>query len=232
MSTINPYSFGGQVAAADAPVAERVKFLQRTYTWLLGGVLAFAAILGAWGQSETLQSMSSVVAGNWIIGLVAIIAVSFFAHAVAEKHPLNIVAYAAVVLIYGLFVGPVVAYISAGHGTAIITQASLITAVIFIGLTAYVFISGKDFSFIGGALAIGVVGLIITGVVSAFMGGGVGVWYSYAAAAIFSGYILYDTSRILHHYPTTAHVSAALVLFVDVVILFKNILIILASNRD
>ena len=108
----------------------------------------------------------------------------------------------------------------------------MITAVIFMGLTAYVFMSGKDFSFMGGFLAIAVVGLIITGLVSMFMGGGVGIWYSYAAAAIFSGYILYDTSRILHHYPTTAHVSAALVLFVDVVILFKHILIILASNDD
>ncbi|MEO0481613.1 MAG: Bax inhibitor-1 family protein [Planctomycetota bacterium] len=232
MSSTNPYSMSGQVAAADAPVAERVKFLQRTYSWLLGGVLAFAAILAAWGQSETLQSMTGFIGGNWIIAMVVIFGVSFFAHAVAEKTPLNMFAYGAVVLVYGLLIGPIVAIISAGHGTGIITQASVITAVIFMGLTAYVFISGKDFSFMRGFLTIGLVGLIITGVVSAFMGGGIGIWYSYVAAALFSGYILYDTSRILHHYPTTAHVSAALVLFVDVVILFKHILIILASNDD
>ena len=59
-----------------------------------------------------------------------------------------------------------------------------------------------------------------------------GVWYSIAGALLFSGFILYDTSRILHHYPTTAHVAAAVVLFTDVVILFQKILMILLRSRD
>ena len=37
---------------------------------------------------------------------------------------------------------------------------------------------------------------------------------------------------LLKRYPTTAHVSAAMVLFVDVILLFKHILIILLSSRD
>ena len=48
---------------------------------------------------------------------------------------------------------------------------------------------------------------------------------------MFSGFILYDTSNIMRRYPTNAHVSAAMELFVDVIMLFKFIVIML-MNRD
>ena len=37
-----------------------------------------------------------------------------------------------------------------------------------------------------------------------------GLWFSVLGVLLFSGYVLYDTSRILHHYPTDAHVPAAI----------------------
>src|SRR5690606_26522836 len=98
--------------------------------------------------------------------------------------------------------------------------------------TIYVFASGKDFSFLGGALAIALFGLLALGIGGWLFGFELGVWYSIGGALLFSGYILYDTSRILLHYPPTAHVSAAIVLFTDVVILFKHVLMILLRSRD
>ena len=101
----------------------------------------------------------------------------------------------------------------------------------FSGLTGYVFVSGKDFSFLGGALAIALFALLGIAIAGWIFGFSVGIWYSVIAVLVFAGYILYDTSKVLHHYPVTAHVSAAIVLFVDVVLLFKHILILLSRRR-
>ena len=51
---------------------------------------------------------------------------------------------------------------------------------------------------------------------------------------LMSGWILYDTSNILHHYPTDMHVAAALELFADIALLFWYIiqLVMEMSSRD
>ena len=44
--------------------------------------------------------------------------------------------------------------------------------------------------------------------------------------------MLYDTSNVLHHYPVNAHVVAAVMLMIDVVVLFKHIAILLINSRE
>ena len=55
-----------------------------------------------------------------------------------------------------------------------------------------------------------------------------------AMVVLASGYILYDTSNILHHYRTNQHVAAALALFASVALLFWYVIRILIalSGRD
>ena len=48
-----------------------------------------------------------------------------------------------------------------------------------------------------------------------------------AMVLLASGYILYDTSNILHHYRTDQHVAAALALFASVALLFWYVIQIL-----
>ena len=114
----------------------------------------------------------------------------------------------------------------------IIPTAALMTALIFTGLTAYVFKSGKDFGFLGGILWTGLIGLFAVALCGWLFEFNTGVWTSYFGVLLFAGFILYNTSNILKRYPTTAHVSAAMVLFVDVIMMFKNLLLILLSSRD
>jgi uncharacterized protein len=47
-----------------------------------------------------------------------------------------------------------------------------------------------------------------------------------------SGYILYNTSNVLHHYRTDQHVGAALELFAALALLFWYVLRIFMSSRD
>jgi FtsH-binding integral membrane protein len=113
-------------------------------------------------------------------------------------------------------------------------NAGVITGIVFAGLTAMVFITKADFSGLGTFLWLG--GLVAMGlvVVSLVMGGGfgLGVWFSGAMVLLAVGYILYDTSNIMHHYRTDQHVAAALALFASVALLFYYVVRILIALRE
>lgn len=228
----NPYAIhDDNVAAIHAPVDARVAFLKKTYLVLLGGVLTFAGTLFLAGiEGSAMNSFARSMPQNPWIYMALFIGGSIVVHAMAEK-PFGIVIFFLFAVLWGLLSAPMIMMFAA-HAPDVISSASIITALIFTGLTAYVFKSGKDFGFLGGMLwtvMFGMLGVAICGWIFGFQ---MGVWYSWIGAALFSGFILYDTSNILKRYPTNAHVSAAMVLFVDVILLFKNLLFILMASRD
>jgi FtsH-binding integral membrane protein len=113
----------------------------------------------------------------------------------------------------------------------LLRQAALMTGLMFCGLTSVVFITRKDFSFLRGALTMGgfvAMGLIVGG---AIFGMNLGLWFSAGMVLLASGAILYDTSKILHHYPADKYVAAAIELFASIALLFWYILRILMSRR-
>ena len=91
----------------------------------------------------------------------------------------------------------------------------------------------KDFSFLGPILAIGsliALGLIVAAILFRFDLGG--VFFAGAMVVLMSGYILYYTSNVMHHYRTDQHVAAALALFAAVATLFWYILqLVMEMNR-
>jgi FtsH-binding integral membrane protein len=228
----NPYAMSSAVSAAESAVTIRAAFLRKTYSTLLAGILGWCVTMWCVKEVPAVQQVAFAIAQSWILSLALMFGGAWLVHSMAERKPINVVLYAAYVVLFGLLIGPWVMIAEARSGASIVAEAGLITGLIFVGLTAYVFISGKDFSFMGGALTIGLVALLAIGIASWAFGFQVGIWYSVAVALLFSGYILYDTSRILHHYPPTAHIAAAAVLFVDVVLLFKHILVLLMSRDD
>src|SRR5207253_2644039 len=111
----------------------------------------------------------------------------------------------------------------------IIPTAGLATVTVFVGLTAVVFLTGKDFSFLRTALWLG--GLVAMGFVlgAILIGFSLGLVFSVAMVALASGYILYDTSNVMHHYRIGQHVAAALALFASVALLFYYIVRIILA---
>ena len=156
------------------------------------------------------------LAGSWLVNMLA------------EKRPINVVAYASWVFLLGLLVAP----LTLAAGPALVTQASIITAVVFGGLTLFVLYTGKDFSFLRGALWVGFVAILVAAVAGFLFGFTLGLWLSVAIVALTAGYILYYTSEILHRLPTTMAMTGAILLFTEVVLLFKNILVLLLRTRD
>src|SRR5690606_1067608 len=112
----------------------------------------------------------------------------------------------------------------------VIFQALGLTVLTFGGLSAYVLITRKDFSFLGGFLFTGLMlligGIVVLWIASAFFGVDVSLMsmaITIASTFLFMGYVLYDTSNLLHRYSTDMVVPAALALMIDFIILFRNI---------
>jgi FtsH-binding integral membrane protein len=56
-------------------------------------------------------------------------------------------------------------------------------------------------------------------------------WMSWGILLVFSGYVLFDTSRIIHRYDEKGYCSAAIALFLDFFNMFLAILSILSGGR-
>ena len=114
----------------------------------------------------------------------------------------------------------------------VIPMAAVLTAVLFTALTAVVFVTRKDFSFLRTFLVVGgmiALGLIVCGVAFGF---NLGLAFSGGMIVLAGAAILYDTSKVLHHYQTNQHVAASLELFASVALLFWYVLrILMILNR-
>ena len=131
----------------------------------------------------------------------------------------------------GFGLGPLLSHYVAflSNGTELIMTAAGATGAIFLGLSGYVMTSRKDFSFLGGFLFVGLIVAII-GSIGAMIFSIPSLHLAISAIMVMmmSGFILYDTSRIIHGGETN-YVMATIALFLDILILFQNLLHLLVS---
>ena len=239
MEENNPYRSLEAPVAAFAAASERAAFLKKVYGILFLGVLGFAVTLWAAANVPLVNgwamSMAELIYGNrygWLIYMGIFIGGSMAVHSVAEVRPLGAFAFAGWVVLMALLIAPIVLWINEAQGTAIINQASALTAIVFGGLTVFVLYTGKDFSWLRGILFMAFIGVAVTSLLGMLMGFSLRLWFSALIVMLMAGYILYDTSVILHRLPTSMPMTGAILLFTDVVLLFKHILMLLSSNRD
>jgi FtsH-binding integral membrane protein len=230
-------AFEYPVIAAHAPADARAAFIRRTYGHLAGAILAFVALEGLLLQIPGIEQVVLTMSSGfvWLVILGAFMGVSWLANTWARSDTSPAMQYMGL----GLYVAvesviflPIL-YIAKQYFPGAIPTAAVLTLMMFLGLTATVFITRHDFSYLGPILAIGgflALGLIVVGIL--FLPNILGVFFCFAMVALASGYILYYTSNVLHHYRTDQHVAAALALFASVALLFWYILrIVMAANR-
>jgi len=240
MQENNPYSSLEAPVAAFAAASERATFLKKVYGILFLGILGFAATLWAAANVPLVNGwamdMGWLIYGNrwgWLIYMGIFIGGSAAVHSVAETRPLGTFAFAGWVVLMALLIAPLVLMIHGTEGgTGLINQASALTALVFGSLTGYVLYTGKDFSWLRGILFMAFIGIAVTSLLGFLMGFSLGLWISAAIVLMSAGYILYDTSLILHRLPTNMAMTGAILLFTDVVLLFKYILYLLMRSRD
>ena len=244
--TTNPYSApqtGMEAAAAYASQNERASFIQRTYLHLMGAIFAFVGVeclLFTMVPDQIIQRFVGAIFGNMVSMLIffgGFMVVGWVARSWAQSGSSAAIQYAGLllyVLFEAVFFVPILWIAQTKIGPDVIASAGVLTLIIFGGLTAVTFVTKTDFSFLGRFLFWGGIvafGTIIAGMIFGF---NLGMFFSVAMIALASGYILYDTSNVIHHYRTDQHVAAVLALFASVAVLFYYVLRLLMElqSRD
>ncbi|MEY3182301.1 MAG: inner membrane protein yccA [Pseudomonadota bacterium] len=136
---------------------------------------------------------------------------------------------------YGL--GPMLNSILQGlsNGPQIVMTTLGLTGAIFLSLSAYVLTTQKNFSFMSGFLFVALVLVCLASLVGVFFPMPMlQLIVSSFMVLLFSGFILYDTSRIIHDGERN-YIMATMSLYLNIYNLFVNLLMIitaLAGRRD
>ncbi len=236
-------AWGSAPVVSSATPAQRAAFLTKTYLHLLGAIAAFAVLEVFWFSTPLAGTMLSMLVDGgrfaWLIFMAGFVGVSMLANkwALSSASPAKQYAGLGLYTVFEsiVFVPILAIAIAAGAGpdgdASLLPKAMLITLTLFGGLTGVVFITRRDFSFMRGALMFGgfaAMGLVAASLIFNFA---LGMVFSYAMIALACGYILYDTSNVMHQYRTNQHVAASLALFASVMLLFWYVLRILLDRR-
>ena len=230
--------------------AELTVFVKKTY-----GLLAFSLVLAAMscsvmidlmptrqvmdgGVLRTVPALPPIAFWGLVIGEFAFLFMAMFARGGARQGEVSVfglVALGGFVLTSGALLGPVVGtYVGLGMASTV-AAAAVTTAVTFSTLTAFVFLTGKNFSSWGGILFMGLIALIIGQLLNGFFfrSAGMDGWMSGLGALLFCGFILVDTSRLVHMYgPANMVVPAVLALYLDILNLFLLLLRLMGNRRN
>lgn len=229
----NPFAYSSQpLTVAESPVEVRMTFIRKTYSLFLAGILCALVAGTICLNSYPVFSAAATVLRSPLLAIVLLFGLSMGAQAVSRIEGLNYAALFGFTAFIGFLFAPILAmYERSAPG--IVMQAAGLTAITFGSLTAYVFITKKDFSFLGGLLFVGLAVLILGGLANVFFFKSVGASYymAWVSLFLFAGYVLYDTSQIIHRYDAKGYCSAALSLFLDFFNMFMAILRILGGNR-
>lgn len=218
---------------AEATVAERSEFIWKCYAHVVGAILAFAAIEVYFFQSGIAAAIAQPMLNNWLLVIGGFMLVGWGATHVAHKLESTLAQYAAFALFVvaeALIFAPLL-FVADYYAPGAIESAAGVTLLGSVALIATAMITRKDFSFLRGMLVwIGMLALvaIVAAVLFKFE---LGTWFSVAMIGFAGAAVLYDTSNIMHHYPSDRYVAAAMALFASIALMFWYVLR-LFMNRD
>ncbi len=212
----------------------RSEFIKKTYINLMSAIACFTLIEIIFFKTNIAFLIVNALSGNWMIAMIAFVIAGMAASRAAfmsHSKTTQYIALYAYVLIEALIFTPILAYADF-YAPGVIQSAAIVTLLAFGALTAFVIMSKTDFSFLGSLLKwVSIMALVFI-VAGALFGFQLGTLFSVGMVGLAGGYILYDTSNIIHHYPSDRYVGAALSLFASVAMMFFYVLRIFLANRD
>ncbi|KEI71884.1 Bax inhibitor-1/YccA family protein [Endozoicomonas elysicola] len=201
------------------------KVLRNTYM-LLGMTLLFSAATAGVAMALQISQMTALVLSLVGFGLL------FVVNKTADSAK-GIVAVFAFTGVLGAALGPMLNhYLGMANGPSLIMQALGGTAVVFFALSAYVLTTRKDFSFMGGFLMVGLIVAVVASIALMFFNvPAASMALSALIVLLMSGFILFDTSRIIHGGETN-YIRATVSLYLDIYNLFTALLHLLGATSD
>ena len=223
------------LTVAQAQPDTRAAFIRRTYAHLAGAVAVFVGLEAILLKSPLAPAMMKFISANqygWLMILGAFILAGWLGRSMAAGARTITTQYLGLgfyVVAEAIIFVPILYIATSYSSPSVLPTAAILTGLLFAGLTTVAFTTRTDFSFLRGILTIGgfvALGLIVCATIFGF---GLGLVFSVAMVGLASAAILYDTSKIIHHYGPSQHVAAALELFASVALLFWYVLRIVMS---
>jgi len=201
------------------------KVLRNTYS-LLAMTLAFSAITAF---ISTQMQMGFI---GYIVCLVGAFISLFIVQKKADTAQGLIWAFIFTGLM-GMALGPILnRYLAMSNGGEIVMQALGGTALIFFGLSAYALTTKKDFSYMAGFLTVGMLVVVVAAIANIFFAiPAVSLAISSAVVLLMSGFILFDTSRIINGGETN-YIRATVSLYLNIYNLFVSLLQLIGFASD
>jgi modulator of FtsH protease len=207
----------------------RHRVLRNTY-WLLA-LSMIPTVLGA-----VVGVMFHLPVPRGIIGFVLFLALSYgFIYAIerTKETAMGVLVLLGFTFFMGIWLTPLLTRtLGFSNGGTLIMMAFGGTASIFAVLASIATVSKRDFSMMGKWLFAGVMVLILATLANYFFQlSALWLAISVIAIAIFSAYILYDVQRIVNGGETN-YISATLSLYLDVYMIFQNLLALLGMGGE
>jgi FtsH-binding integral membrane protein len=222
------FKFGGSVAEATIDI--RHQFIRKVYAILSVQLIATTALSSlsflstsykSWVQSNPGLLWASVIGSFIFLGLT---------YWKRKSYPTNLIFLGAFTSVEAYTISFIVSF----YDVSIVLNALIITAGIFVFLTAFACQTKYDFTswipYVTGALW----ALVMFGFIYIFLpyNQTADLIYGFAAALIFSVYILIDTQLIMRKLHVEEEIAAAISLYLDIINLFLAILRILNNQNN
>jgi len=212
------------ISRSEASALSTNKVLKNTYA-LLSMTLIFAGIMAFFGVTMQLGY------GGALIADIVAIAMLWFVLPRTANSAAGIPVIFAITGLLGLGLGPVLTHYMAINPNIVMTALGG-TGVIFLGLSGYALTTRRDFSFMGGFLMVGFFVVLLAALANIFLQ--MPVLFLVVNAAIvliMSGFILYETSSIIHGGETN-YIMATASIFLSILNLFQALLHLLGAFSD
>jgi modulator of FtsH protease len=211
------------VARSPEAILSSNKLIRNTYT-LLSMTLIFSAVMAMISMTVQLGPMAHLLSSIGAIALLWLVLPR------TANSAAGIGVVFAITGLLGFGLGPILnAYMHLQNGGQLIATAAGGTGVIFLALSGYALTTRKDFSFMGGFLMTGLIVVLVAMIANIFLAiPALSLAMSAAIVMIMSGFILYDTSRMVHE-PHANYLMMTVALFLDILNLFTSLLHLLGA---
>jgi modulator of FtsH protease len=217
-----PYS----IARAPERVVSTNKVLKNTYL-LLSATLGFSALMAVVSMALALPSWM------YLVSVIAAMVMGIFVLPKTANSSAGIGVIFAITGLLGLGLGSILSmYLALPKGPETIATAFAGTAIIFLGLSGYALTTKRDFSFMGGFLFAGIMVVFIAAIANIFLAmPALALAVSAGIILLMSGFILFDTSRIINGGETN-YIMATYGLYLSIFNIFISLLQILGIMGD
>ena len=224
---------GAPTIAVDVSAQQRV--LRNTY-WMLALTMiptVIGALLGASFAFGPLFKAYPIMAP---IGMFLVMLGLLFAVSATRNSVMGVVLTFVFTFVAGFFLGPILQHaLKLSNGGQLVALAGGMTGAILFAMAGIATVTKKDFSFLGKFLFVGLILLVVASLAGLFFPiPALQLTLSAVAVLLFSLYILYDVSNIIHGGETN-YVMATINLYLDIYNIFVsllNLLMAFSGQRD